>query len=215
MATLCKLCNEKIGFLDAGYSVAGLTICENCYFAYIKVLDSIYDVDNFVEALTKFQDTFSGHENLEKIVQHLNDLHEAALLNPEKERISESKNINEKVEKSEETIVDDKDLLKATASINSEKVTSNSSERSSNISKQIKALAIVVAVVGIVASLIGGFVLITTSKDLILAGYMLALFGPLISWVSFLVLFGFGHLIKNTDKLVELLKNQTKTDNTF
>lgn len=94
MATLCKLCDKKIGFFDASYSPAEVTICEDCYRLYVKALDSVSDINNFNANLSEFQNTFSGKEGLEKIVKHLNDLHEAKLQEIEEKRIAESQNIN-------------------------------------------------------------------------------------------------------------------------
>ena len=100
MATLCKLCDKKIGFFDASYSPAEVTICEDCYRLYVKVLDSVSDINNFNANLSEFQNTFSGKKGLEKIVKYLNDLYEAKLQEieekrkEEEKRIAESQNIN-------------------------------------------------------------------------------------------------------------------------
>ena len=45
--TIVLIWNKKIGFFAASYFPAEVTICETCYSAYRKVLDSISDVDNF------------------------------------------------------------------------------------------------------------------------------------------------------------------------
>ena len=60
--------------------------------------------------------------------------------------------------------------------------------------------------VGIIAFVIMGFVLMATDDDLVLTGFIVAILGALSSWVSSFVLYGFGQLIENTDKLVELSK---------
>lgn len=96
MASFCKLCDKKIGFFAGNYSVVDVVICEDCYYAYKKVLDSVSDDDNFKGLLTEFQNAFSGKEGLEKIVKQLNDLHETKLREIEEKRIEESKrNITE------------------------------------------------------------------------------------------------------------------------
>ncbi len=99
MATLCKLCDKKIGFFNASYSPAEVTICEDCYRLYVKVLDSVSDINIFNANLSEFQNTFSGKEGLGKIVKHLNDSHEAELQKieekrKEENRIAESQNID-------------------------------------------------------------------------------------------------------------------------
>lgn len=83
---------------------------------------------------------------------------------------------------------------------------SNSTGMFSNIGSKIKTLAQVITWIGIIGSVIWGLVLMTTDEELISAGLMIALLGSLISWVSSFVLYGFGQLIENTDKLVELSK---------
>lgn len=84
--------------------------------------------------------------------------------------------------------------------------TTNNSNMFSNIGSKIKILAQVMTWLGIIASVIGGLVLMAIDEDLIPAGLITALLGPLISWLSSFVLYGFGQLIENTDKLVELSK---------
>ena len=56
-------------------------------------MNSVSDINNFNANLSEFQNTFSGKEGLEKIVKHLNDLHEAELQEIEEKRIAESQNI--------------------------------------------------------------------------------------------------------------------------
>ena len=84
--------------------------------------------------------------------------------------------------------------------------TTNNSSMFSNIGGKIKTLAQVVTLVGIIAFVIIGFVLMATDDDLVLTGFIVAILGALSSWVSSFVLYGFGQLIENTDKLVELSK---------
>lgn len=83
---------------------------------------------------------------------------------------------------------------------------SNSTGMFGNIGGKIKSLAQVITWLGIIGSVIWGFVLMATDEDLISAGLMIAVLGSLISWVSSFVLYGFGQLVENTDKLVELSK---------
>ncbi len=94
MATLCKLCDKKIGLFAGNYSVEDVVICEDCYYAYKKVLDSVSDDDNFKGLLTEFQNAFSGKEGLEKIVKHLNDLYQAKLQEIEERKLEEERKRN-------------------------------------------------------------------------------------------------------------------------
>ncbi|MBO5453544.1 MAG: SHOCT domain-containing protein [Clostridia bacterium] len=72
----------------------------------------------------------------------------------------------------------------------------------SNIGGKIKTVAAIVAWVGIIASVVSGFICIAVDDDLILVGLLIAVVGSLISWVSSFVLYGYGQLIQNTDKMV-------------
>lgn len=75
-----------------------------------------------------------------------------------------------------------------------------------NIGGRIKTLAQVVAWMGIIASVISGIALISIDEDMIFVGFMIMIFGALMSWVSSFVLYGFGQLVENSDKLVKMSK---------
>lgn len=79
---------------------------------------------------------------------------------------------------------------------------------------KIKALAKGEMWVGIIASIFYGIFLIVESEFIIeeklFSGFMVIVFGPLASWVSSWVLYGFGQLVENSDKLVERFKNNNK-----
>jgi hypothetical protein len=77
------------------------------------------------------------------------------------------------------------------------------------IGEKIKILAIVICIVGIVASLFVGLLFI--ADDEILLGITTIVVGVLASWVSVFVLYGFGHLVENSEKMVELQKLQIET----
>ena len=83
---------------------------------------------------------------------------------------------------------------------------SNSTGMFGNIGGKIKSLAQVITWLGIIVSVIWGVVLMSTDEAFIPAGLIIALLGSLISWISSFVLYSFGQLIENTDKLVELSK---------
>ena len=72
-----------------------------------------------------------------------------------------------------------------------------------NIGGKIKTLAKVVCWIGIIACIITGIVLIAMDEDSILVGILTAVVGPLLSWVSSFVLYGFGQLVENSDTLVQ------------
>ncbi|MBQ2725723.1 MAG: hypothetical protein IJF78_08455 [Clostridia bacterium] len=82
-----------------------------------------------------------------------------------------------------------------------------------NIAAKIKFLAQAVAWIGIIGSIIWGFSVISIDEDLILTGFLIAVIGALISWVSSFVLYGYGQLIENTDKLVKIAGKSTADSN--
>lgn len=79
MATVCKLCENKIGFFGGFYDVAGLSVCHKCYPKYEIVLNSVADPEIFKTKMAEFQKVFSGREGLERIVEHLEKLHETKI----------------------------------------------------------------------------------------------------------------------------------------
>lgn len=75
-----------------------------------------------------------------------------------------------------------------------------------NIGGKIKTLAQVVTWVGIIASVISGVALIAINGRLIIIGLMVMIFGALVSWISSFLLYGFGQLVENSDKLIKMSK---------
>ena len=94
MATFCKLCDKKAGFFDGYFSVDGILICEKCHDEYMKVYDSISDVEEFGAKLKEFQTVFSGREGLEKIVEYLVELHKDKIQEIEKKQVIENEIID-------------------------------------------------------------------------------------------------------------------------
>ena len=87
-----------------------------------------------------------------------------------------------------------------------------------NIGRKIKTLAKVIAWIGMASSVISGLVtmieiVILTKADTVLQGVwflflglilgaIVAAVGCLVAWASVLILYGFGQLVENSDKLV-------------
>lgn len=191
MATVCKLCDKKINsFFGAFYSVSGIIICEDCYYSYKKVLDSVSDTERFEDNLTEFKSKFSEKKEIEKIEEFLKNLHE--------EKIQEKINKEKLQEMKEKQLAETK---------NNDTISNDSTNMFGNIAGKIKALAQVITWTGIILFVIFGFVVMGIN---IFTGFIIALLGSLSSWVSSFILYGFGQLIENTDKLVEFSKNNTK-----
>lgn len=84
-----------------------------------------------------------------------------------------------------------------------------------NIGRKIMGLAKLFCWLGIIASIIGGILIIATgllsansyytskySIYTILCGLAVIIFGSLLAWISSFLLYGFGQLVDNSDKLV-------------
>ncbi len=71
-----------------------------------------------------------------------------------------------------------------------------------NVGRQIKSFAKVLFYLGVVGSFIGGLVLLAMGSEaweggtFIIAGLLLIVVGTLVSWISSLLLYGFGELIE-------------------
>lgn len=76
----------------------------------------------------------------------------------------------------------------------------------SNIGKKIKGLAQIIAWIGIIGSILGGIFLMVSMGNAsgIVSGIILAALGALLSWIGGFLFYGFGQLVDNTDRLVEL-----------
>ena len=91
-----------------------------------------------------------------------------------------------------------------------------------NIGGKIKGLAKFFCWLGIIASVIGGIAIIVAGAQMnsyyysysssvittaILSGIAVMVFGSLISWIGSFLLYGFGQLVDNSDKLVKMKSN--------
>lgn len=79
-----------------------------------------------------------------------------------------------------------------------------------DIGFKIKLLAKTICMIGIVASILYGVYLIKDGQ--ILGAVINAFLGCILSWVSCFCLYGFGHLIENTDLIVKRLNNNDKNE---
>ncbi|MCH5183452.1 MAG: hypothetical protein J1E00_04670 [Oscillospiraceae bacterium] len=70
----------------------------------------------------------------------------------------------------------------------------------SNIGGKIKMLAMVLCGIGSAASILLGIVLLV--NEAIIVGIIFMLIGPLLSWIGSFILYGFGHLVENSDRMV-------------
>ncbi len=71
-----------------------------------------------------------------------------------------------------------------------------------NIGKKIKTVAKAAGYVGTIVSMIVGYI------TLPYGGFLIFIFGPIVSWLSTFLIYGFGQLIENTDVLAAQVRNQ-------
>lgn len=79
-----------------------------------------------------------------------------------------------------------------------------------DIGFKIKLLAKAVCMIGIVAWILYGVYLIKNGQ--VLDAVIIVILGCVLSWVSCFCLYGFGHLIENTDFIVKRMKNDDKNE---
>ena len=75
-----------------------------------------------------------------------------------------------------------------------------------NIGEKIKALAQIITWIGIIVCVVLGIIIIANDDELVLIGLLVMVLGSLLSWVSSFVLYGFGQLIENSDKIVKKME---------
>ena len=80
-----------------------------------------------------------------------------------------------------------------------------------NVGGKIKTLAKITAWIGIIICVIYGFVLLVSVEDMALVGLLIMTVGSLASWISALVLYGFGELIENSGIIAN--KKEKTVDN--
>ena len=66
------------------------------------------------------------------------------------------------------------------------------------IAKKIKISSFFIFWIGIIASVFGGFFIILSANPI---GFLVILIGSFISWLSYLILYGFGQLIENSNTI--------------
>ena len=221
MAQICVQCGKKIGVFSNSYLSIGddYVLCYGCLEPIKSDFISLYRVDNFDEfnaikkrileySIKNYNKKVNGeiqkHLNFyqDKVAKKLRDY--SAETNSEETYSEETYSANSNIASFENEDISSTELNNNAEEL---RVTSDSIGMFGNIGGKIKTLAQVVTWIGIIGSVIYGFVL-GIYEDLIFEGFIMALLGSLISWVSSFVLYGFGQLIENTDKLVELAKNK-------
>ena len=83
------------------------------------------------------------------------------------------------------------------------------------IGAKIKGLTKIICGIGIIASVVSGGILLSSSFTMI-AGIVVIIFGPLLSWISSFLLYGFGELIDSVMHIADMMSTNAgfihKTD---
>jgi hypothetical protein len=72
-----------------------------------------------------------------------------------------------------------------------------------NIGGKIKTLAMTLTGLGITLSIVAGVISLSDGS---IEGLFIMIFGSLLSWLGSFLLYGFGQLVENSDRMVELLE---------
>ena len=79
-----------------------------------------------------------------------------------------------------------------------------------NIGQKIKSLAKVFFWIGVIGSAVSGIVMMTADDEaMIVFGVLTIVFGIMFSWVGNFFIYGFGQLVENSDRMVQLLESGT------
>ena len=79
-----------------------------------------------------------------------------------------------------------------------------------NIGQKIKSLAKVFFWIGVIGSAVSGVVMMTADDEaMIVFGVLTIVFGIMFSWVGNFFIYGFGQLVENSDRMVQLLESGT------
>ncbi len=205
MAQICKQCGKRIGVFSNDYiSISDeYILCYGCAEPIKTDLTSLYSI----KSLSEFNECKG--RILKNSIGNFNE----TVLECIKRRIDkyDPRSGDEIEQNMDDASFSSNDGLfknQYTSSLNLDNNTDKPIVISDSIGSKIKALAQVLTWVGILCSVILGIILMATDESLIFSGLIIAILGSLSSWVSSFVLYGFGQLIENTDKLVELSKNK-------
>jgi len=81
-----------------------------------------------------------------------------------------------------------------------------------NIGKKIKSLATFVCILGVVLSITIGLGQMIVDDETFVSGLFVLLVGPVISWLSTLILYGFGELIVKVTNIERVLCSTNTTN---
>ncbi len=197
MAKLCECCgNKNNSFVgDPFYLTNEKILCHKCAEPIRNDINNLYYVKSNEEyealknkIIAKCKESFNDTIT-EYIITTMNKIYD---------RLDFVKN-------------DKQSMTVNSSTTNTENISANNETESSsgmfdNIGGKIKTLAKVVTWIGIIAYVISGIAIMFIDEEMSFIGLMVMIFGGLISWVSSFVLYGFGQLVENSDKLVKLSK---------
>lgn len=194
----CLKCGKEIGmFSPAPLDLEnGEFLCDGCSESIKRDITMLYRV----KTVEEFEETKS------EILKKCEELYNEDIKGKIENLILQIRNKNNYLPKTENLTTTNVQYSKINTSTNNvqyETTTSNDGGMFGNIGGKIKTLAKVLTWLGIISFVIWGFVCISDEEKVL--GLILMIGGSLSSWISSFLLYGFGQLIENSDKIVELL----------
>lgn len=202
MSKICINCGNKINLLqgDPISLIDNQVLCNQC----AKPIKS--DMNNLYYAATKEEYEELKNKIISKSKSHFNE-------NITKYIVGTVLNLGSKLgweDTNQQKINADIHSSNVNSPMTHQSATSNNIETTSgmfsNIGSKIKTLAQVMTWLGIIAFIIIGIGIMALDDEMIFIGLIVMVVGGILSWVSSFVLYGFGQLVENSDKMVQLLK---------
>lgn len=199
MAKSCLCCGKKIGLFIDEFSLSDdKCLCDECANGLREEICKLYYVTTEEECKEIKAKVFKicrekyNAEVTEAVIRKMNTIcKDKNFIDGDKEDTEIQLSVDATTDIEEERME---------TSTETKSKSENSSGMYTNIGGKIKGLAHSIAWIGIILSLIFGIVLMV---EVFLTGLLIMGLGVLVSWVSTLLLYGFGQLIENTDILVE------------
>lgn len=209
MEEKCIRCGRKMGLLSLGSLNLrnGQVLCESCAEMVRENLSKLYAAKS-IDEFKKIKRTIlndckksSDAKTVSAVCNLLNCIEKEKIssFNVQVKQGDEDKEFIENTEKFvEENPVMQNDRMEMCNTIDHE------TGMFSNVGKKIKILAKVITWINIIGSIIVGIDLM--ASEMVLVGILVWILGPLFSWISSFITYGFGHLIENTDEIIRNLK---------
>ncbi len=196
MAKYCSCCGSKNNSFngDPLRLENGEILCYKCFkpisyeWNQLYYVQTIEEFDFFAESIINKSKELFGDDITQQICSAIDNRRQKAAY------LKEGGNVS----KEQQKVVEE-----SHKNISRKSSHSNSDGIFSNIGGKIKGFAELLTWLGILGSIFSGLWIMSIDDDFIIPGILVIVLGSLVSWISHLLLYGFGQLIENSDKLVE------------